>query len=109
MGRSGNVSMGQLAREYSALSLEAGFEREELLEIKETRWRDELNDALTARGRSFEEIASNDTPVNWRIEVAAALRVRTYAPYRWIADALNIEPAASLRRQVHRHRLQVSA
>jgi len=42
-----------LAREYSALSLEAGFAREGLREIKETRWRDELNDALTARGRSF--------------------------------------------------------
>jgi len=32
---------------------------------------------------------------------------RTDAPYRRLADALNIEHAASLRMQVHRHRWQV--
>jgi len=98
-----------IAREYSQMALEAGFEREELREIKESRWRDELLDALRERGLSWEQIISGPCPVSWKIEVAARLRRRVAAPYGWIAKALNFPKPASLRMQIYRQMLHVSA
>lgn len=98
-----------LAREYSALSLEKGFEREQLRELKESRWRDALNRALLARGHSIENLDARTQPLEWKLQIAAELRRQVDAPYRWMAQALNIEHASSLRMQVHRRALHVSA
>ena len=98
-----------LAREYSALSLENGFEREQLRELKESRWRDALNLALLARGLSIENFDVQTQPLEWKLQMATELRRQVDAPYRWIAQALNIEHASSLRMQVHRRALHVSA
>jgi REP element-mobilizing transposase RayT len=97
-----------LAREYSAMALEVGFEQEELREIRETRWRDALHRLLRERGDSIAEADLHAEPLSRKIEVAAQLRQQVGAPYRWIADALQVDRPASLRMQVRRHTLHVS-
>ena len=98
-----------MAREHSAMAFQPGFERQELLEIKETRWRDELLRLLGERGDFADALELHAQPALWKIEVAAELRRRVDAPYRWIAEVLNIARPASLRMQVHRRSLHVSA
>jgi hypothetical protein len=44
----------------------------------------------------------------WPRAVAAELRNRVAAPYRWIANALKIDRPASMRSQIHRRSLRVS-
>ena len=101
----------EMAQQYAHLALNPGYEAEELREIKESRWRAELERALSARGLSLTEDlkdASADT-AQWKIEVALQLRREVAAPYRWMAEALKIRNPASLRMQVHRLALHVSA
>ena len=101
----------ELARQYAHLALHPGYEADELREIKESRWRAALERAVSMRGLSLTEIlkdASADT-APWKIEVAVQLRREVAAPYAWIADALKIRNSASLRMQVHRLTLHVSA
>ncbi|HEX2852620.1 MAG TPA: transposase [Opitutaceae bacterium] len=98
-----------LAREHSKMALQSGFEHQELREIKETRWRDELQRMLGERGESTEAAHLHAKPAPWKIEMAAELRLRVDAPYRWIAEVLSIARPASLRMQIHRRALHVSA
>jgi hypothetical protein len=100
---------GALAREYSALSLENGFERDQLRELKESRWRDALNRALLVRDHSIVNFNARPPTLEWKLQLAAELCRQVDAPYRWIAQALNIEHDPSLRMQVHRRALHVSA
>lgn len=97
-----------LAREHSHLALAPGFEEAELRDIKEARYRRELERLLLTRGINIDALATNTVPTERKIELAAELRQHTAAPYRWIADALNVAQPESLRMQVHRHLLQVS-
>lgn len=98
-----------LAHEYTQMALNAGLEREQLHDLRDARWRDELHRILLERGLSALQINKDAQSATWKIEVAAALRRRVAAPYQWIAHALKIRHPANLRMQVHRRSLQVSA
>jgi REP element-mobilizing transposase RayT len=98
-----------LAQEHSAMALEPGFEREELREIKEARWRGELHHVLRDCGQTVAEVEFHAQPREWKIQIAAQLRGRVDAPYRWIADILQIHQPASLRTQIRRLALHVPA
>ena len=97
-----------LAKEHAARTLAAGFEREQLRELNEARWREELQRVLDERGFSSTDLVANGQSMAWKIAVAAELRHRVAAPYRWIANALKIDRPASMRSQVHRCSLRVS-
>ena len=97
-----------IAREQRHLALAPGFERAELREIKEARWQKSLEQMLIASGMSPDALVPSPRITSSKLELAAKLRRHTGAPYRWIAAALNVGRAESLRMQVHRHLLQVS-
>lgn len=97
-----------LAKEHAARALAPGCEREQLRELNETLWREELQRVLGERGLSSTDFVANAQPMVWKIAVAAELRRRVAAPYRWIANALKIDRPASMRSQVHRCSLRVS-
>jgi REP element-mobilizing transposase RayT len=97
-----------LAKEYAHLVLAPGYERAELREIKETRWRTELERLLVLNGASAAALLEDASVAPWKLDLAAELRRRTGAPYRWIAENLHITQLGSLRMQVHRRSLQVS-
>ncbi|MBI4625375.1 MAG: hypothetical protein HY736_19420 [Verrucomicrobia bacterium] len=98
-----------VAQEHAQLALAPEYERKQLREIKEARWRGELDRMLHERGLSLTESVKKAPPTGWKIEVAAELRRRVGAPYQWMAEILKINRPASLRMQVHRCLLQVSA
>ncbi len=98
-----------LAREHNHLALAPGYEHAELRDIKEERYRRVLEHLLLTSGVKLDALATDSARFERKIEIAAELRRRTAAPYRWIADALNIAQPGSLRMQVHRRLLlQVS-
>lgn len=97
-----------LAKEHAARTLAPGFEREQLRELNDTRWREELQRLLGERGISSTDFVANTQPIVWKIALAAELRHRVATPYRWIAEILKIDRPASLRSQVHRRSLHVS-
>ena len=97
-----------LAKEYAARTLAPGVEREQLRELNEARWREELQRVLAERGFSSTDLVANGQSMAWKIAVAAELRHRVAAPYGWIANALKIDRPANMRSQVHRCSLRVS-
>lgn len=98
-----------LAQEHAELALGPGLEPMELREIGEARWHEELNRVIAEWSFSPPKGISDVGSAAWKVEVAAELRRRVAAPYQWIAVALKIERPASLRMQVHRRLLRVSA
>jgi putative transposase len=68
----------------------------------EERWRRELAMALCAVGKSAADIAADPKSCPWKIAAAMHLRHRARAPHRWIAAALNMGCAASVRVYVSR-------
>jgi REP element-mobilizing transposase RayT len=96
-----------LAKEKSAMALEAGYEREELREIREARWRAELQCVLHDHGHAAPETDLHAQSPGWKLQIAARLRARVDAPYRWIAEVLKIPRPASLRTQIRRLALHV--
>ena len=86
-----------LAREHSHLALTVGLEAAELREIKERRWGDLLERALHELGKGHEDIAAERKGAPWKIEIARRLRHHAGAPHRWIAQALNMGQASSVR------------
>ena len=97
-----------LAKEHAARSLAPGVDREQLRELNEACWREELQRVLGEHRFSSTDPVANGQPMAWKIAVAAELRRRVAAPYRWIANALKIDRPASMRAQVNRCSLRVS-
>lgn len=64
---------------------------------KEARWQDELLAALTEAGKTAHDIAADPKGIEWKVTAAVRLRRRARAPHRWIAEALNMGCAASVR------------
>ncbi len=98
-----------IAQQYAHLALRASYERTEIDELKQARWDAELQRALGARGLEARDVTTTTPPLAAKIALAAQLRREVGASYRWIISALKMNFSASLRMQVHRHLLQVSA
>jgi putative transposase len=91
-----------LARQFSHLALAVGFEKTELCDIREQRWRDELELGLRAAGKTVADIAQAGPAERWKIEIAALLRRRVGAPYRWISMSLKMGTPVAVRMNVFR-------
>jgi hypothetical protein len=92
-----------LAREHSHLALDPNLASAEAREIKSTRWQDELSRVLQERAKSSDDVAADPKGARWKIEIAAHLRRNVAAPYRWIAQALNMGSPLATRVNVCRH------
>ena len=91
-----------MARHYSHLALERGFESGEIRAIKEARWRDALNQHLKETRRSTADLATAPKAPPWKIDAAARLRRQFGAPYRWIAEHLKMGSPDAVRVRVAR-------
>jgi len=77
----------------------AGVERRAANEI---RWQEELADALAAAGKTPADVVHDRKGVPWKIVAALRIRRHARAPYKWIAQMLNMGSAASVRVYVSR-------
>jgi putative transposase len=86
-----------IARQHTELALNAGFAAAELRDFKLAAWGRELVAALREIGRSEADLIQDAKGAAWKIALARRLRERAGAPHRWIADALHMGSAASVR------------
>jgi hypothetical protein len=93
-----------LAWTYSHRALEQGIARSELREIKETRWRNALDHALAASGKTAADLSEDAKGAHWKIRMAQVLRRQFSAPHRWIAVHLNMGTPEAVRVNVARLR-----
>lgn len=85
-----------LAREHRHRSLEWDLPRDKIRELKESRWFAVLEEELTRHGREMTELKACPKQARWKVEVASALRQRSGAPYRLIAETMAMgSPLAS--------------
>jgi putative transposase len=93
-----------IARELSPRAFELGFERQDIIDIKTQRWLDELELGLRELGRSTLDIPDSSSSASWKIGLAARLRCRVAAPYRWICEQLHMASPTAVRMHVYRSR-----
>lgn len=86
-----------LAKEHAHLALAVGIAREELQEIKITRYLNLLDRALADARKTSKDIHRSRKGAPWKIAIAAILRREAGAPYAWIASALRMGSASSVR------------
>lgn len=91
-----------LAREYSHLALHPGLPAQESRELKESRWREQLEIALAEFGKTPADLNHDSQLAAWKVMIA--VRLRNYAaPYRWLAREMNLGAAGTLRVRLWRH------
>lgn len=98
-----------LAQKHAEMALGPGLEPKELREVGEAKWQEELDRLIVEWSLSPPKDIADVGSAARKVELAAELRRRVAAPYQWIANALKIDRPASLRMQVHRRLLHVSA
>lgn len=91
-----------LAHVHAHRALDQGIARDELLEIKDSRWRNALQQALVAAGKTIVDIAHDAKGAHWKIRIAQLLRRQFGAPHRWIAAQLNMGTPDAVRVNVAR-------
>ncbi len=91
---------GTLAREFRHRALELDLPHDEILPLKEARWLAAWEHALADHGIAPKEISATSRAPRWKVEIAAAVRKNSGAPYRWIAEHLRLARPDSLRAAV---------
>lgn len=86
----------------SHLRLHVGVSAGGVRELNEARWSDALTKALRDCGHGESDLAQTLPSTPWKIAVAAKLRQQAAAPYRWIAQKLNLGNLNTLRSNVRR-------
>lgn len=86
----------KLAADFLLLD-DPGIAGKERRAAKEARWQSELRFALEEAGKAARDIAADPRGTAWKVAVAEHLRRQAGAPYRWIADVLNMGCASSVR------------
>ncbi len=94
----------KLAREYAQRVLEPGLEREEVRELRESAWSLCLEEELAALGKTKTDLNCRPRKQAWKLDLAQRIRDKSAAPYRWLAEALDIGRPESLRSYLCRHR-----
>ena len=98
-----------LAKDHAQFALNPGFEAGEVRELREASWQRALAEVLKEVGIDPRELEAGAVKLDRKVEIAVQLRTRGGVPYAWIARMLKVSHAPSLRMQVHRRMLQVSA
>jgi len=89
--------------EYREAGLSPGLETIELRDLREERWRKNLEVLLFNAGESIASAANASTDAPWKVEIAARLR-DSGVPYHWINDALRMGAPHLIRGHVFRFR-----
>ena len=74
----------------------------EIAELKSVRWRHALDAALNEAGKCLRDAQNSTKGADWKIAIAGKLRQSVAAPYRWIAENLNMGHPGSVRGHVAR-------
>ncbi len=85
-----------LARDYAQKALSVGMERKEMVEMREARWRQWLDKALKASGKSEADLITRPRSKPWKIRWAARLRAEEGASIVWMSRVLHLGKPASL-------------
>lgn len=88
-----------VARDNACRSLDPSLIGPEIRAMREARWQELLNGAMTQAGYTGTRAESDKTSASWKIAMAAQLRTHG-VPYRWIAHALKMKSAAAVRTHV---------
>lgn len=94
--------MRALAKEHASLGLAAGLPREERAAWAEDRWQACLADELNQAGKTEADLVTRPRKQSWKLALASAVRKRSGASHRWLAQALNLGQAATLRSYLHK-------
>lgn len=92
-----------IAKDHAHLALHVGIEPDELREIRASRWAEALARGLVEAGRSAEELGRAAKGASWKIALAVMLRRNVGATHRWLAEALEMGSANSVRSYLSRH------
>jgi putative transposase len=91
-----------LAEEYAQGALSPGIEAQQLRDFKEASWRRKLDLLLVDACRSEAEIARAPKSAPWKVALALKMRRDAGASVTWLAKALQMGQAASLRGYLHK-------
>jgi putative transposase len=91
-----------LARDHAHIRLAPEWAADELNEFRLSRWQHELECGLADLGKKLGDAADTPKSMAWKIELARRLRTVAAAPYRWIAETLNMGAPSSVRAYVAR-------
>ena len=86
-----------LAREHAHTRLAPEWASDELNAFRLNLWQHELECGLADLGQTRGNAAAAPKGVAWKIDLARRLRTVAAAPYRWIAETLNLGAPSSVR------------
>jgi REP element-mobilizing transposase RayT len=86
-----------VAREQRQRALELDLPRDEIRDLKEARWQVVLDEVLSQRGKNRDDLVQTRRSPRWKVEMAFILRKQVGAPYRWIAEKLQMGSPLSAR------------
>lgn len=78
-------------------ALERDLPRDEIRDLKEARWQAALDEGLSLRGKNRGDLFQHRRSPRWKVEMACMLRREAGAPYRWIAEKLQMGSPHSVR------------
>jgi hypothetical protein len=94
-----------LIKDHNAAPLARAWETIGAAEIRETRWRDSLQQTLSALGKTEANCAAERKSAPWKVIAAAQLKQHTDASNRWLAEKLRMgSPVAVSQYLSHYHR-----
>ena len=94
--------MRALAEEHASLGLAVGLPREERAAWAEDRWQACLEDELHQSGKTEADLVTRPRKQTWKLALAFAVRKRSGASHRWLAQALDLGQADTLRSYLHK-------
>jgi hypothetical protein len=94
--------MQALAKEHASLGLAVGLPREERAAWAEDRWQACLEEELQQLGKTKADLVTGPRKQTWKLTLASVVRKRSGASHRWLAQALDLGQAATLRGYLHK-------
>lgn len=91
-----------IAKEHSQRSLGLGFHKDEVKELRESAWKECLKKQLLRAGKTVADLPGRPKRQPWKIEAARQIRNECGASMQWLAEALQLGKAASLRSYLSR-------
>lgn len=85
-----------IAQDHRQLALAPGLPQKELKELKQAEWERVLGELLIQVGKTPEDAEVDRKSAEWKVSIAGALRRKTTASNRWIAEKLHMGAANSV-------------
>jgi putative transposase len=96
-----------LARDRGHISLNRGYRRTEVIELRSRQWEAALERLQRKLGRINSDSKTAPKGAPWKVDLAIAMRAETTAPLSWIASRLHMGTVGSVSHYLYlaRHRL----